>query len=63
MTLSSAMNFHLEDHSTRLLLLRLNIFEMEDFLLCLAFFTPIQQINCAFQNHVFRLGNKIIIIY
>lgn len=32
-----------EDHSTRLLLLRLNSFEMEDFLLFLAFFTPIHQ--------------------
>lgn len=33
----------LEDHSTRLLLLLLNSFEMEDFLLLLAFFTPIHQ--------------------
>lgn len=29
-------------HSTRLLLLRLNSLKMEDFLLCLAFFTPVQ---------------------
>lgn len=32
-------------HSTRLLLLRLNSLEREDFLLCLAFFTPVQHIK------------------
>lgn len=38
-------------HSTRLLLLRLNSFEMEDFLLFLVFFTPIHQ-----QKMYIRIG-------
>lgn len=37
-------------HSTRLLLLRLKSLEMEGFLLCLAFFTPVQHTNGARWN-------------
>lgn len=39
----SRVNKQEKNHSTRFLLLRLNNLEMEDFLLLLAFFSPIQQ--------------------